>query len=149
MEELKSNYKHKNSANHKGPIYFKCHTQCDSTKECERLCGLLKAHTDEDGVLDCCAVVKAIHVEYKTDSQEKRRLIKKEGHLEKMSRHLGIWRKRWTVLESTSAFTHYLSTYKEEHNYTMPTEHIRIDRNTAVAKHTEEMHEHRIMFYVE
>eukprot|EP01084_Bolivina_argentea_P046036 84754_1 len=75
--------------------------------------------------------------------------IEKEGTLEKKSRFWGIWRKRWTVLESTSkTHTLYISTYKGERQYESPTEHIRIDRNTDITTHNVDKTD-RIMFVIE
>jgi len=55
----------------------------------------------------------------------------KEGNLEKKSRFLGIWRKRWTVLAPTDHDSHHnLTTHKEEKVYDNPTEVIRVDRKT-------------------
>jgi hypothetical protein len=47
--------------------------------------------------------------------------IIKEGWLEKRSRHLKKWRRRWTVLTST-----YLATFKEERMYLTATEKIAV-----------------------
>eukprot|EP01084_Bolivina_argentea_P134651 237450_1 len=59
--------------------------------------------------------------------------IKKEGALEKQSRFVKVWKKRWTVLqEHPEDNKHYLYTYEKESECTKPTEAISIDEGTEI-----------------
>eukprot|EP01083_Nonionella_stella_P218613 783840_1 len=63
------------------------------------------------------------------------KVIIKRGYLEKKSRRIGSWRKRWTVLSQETIQNenyYYLSTYKNATDDEPPTERISIDHNTEI-----------------
>eukprot|EP01084_Bolivina_argentea_P003384 6343_1 len=71
--------------------------------------------------------------------------IKHQGFLAKKSRHLGVWRARWTVLVNLKSCEGINQPTTDDRFFVIthdpsraPTEHIRIDSDTVVAVYTEE-----------
>eukprot|EP01084_Bolivina_argentea_P034202 63306_1 len=81
-------------------------------------------------------------------------IIKKKGYLQKQSRFVKMWRKRWVVLqEHPEDNKHYLYTY-EEVDEKNPTEVIQIDAETEIKNHSiinvvVENDADKNMFYIE
>ena len=76
--------------------------------------------------------------------------IRKEGLLEKKSEHVGVWRKRWSVLQyDPKENNHYLFTYHPEKKYTEPTASIRVDIVTVIGSYDKKNDKENVVFYVE
>ena len=67
-----------------------------------------------------------------------------EGWLEKQSRYLGSWRKRWVVIYRDDKDKIQMCTFKEKEKYQSPTEIITLDGNVELKKDSKKVNEFNV-----